>query len=268
MGSGETGDLLRCCVLCQWRCAVDRVSGQRGVCRATGEARVYRHRIEYGEELQLIPSHLFYLSGCNLRCAFCIAEEDGFDPRRGELLDGRFLSEAVAWGRQRGARNIQWVGGEPTIHIPAILEAMRACDNLPPVVWKSNFYGMPQAMELLRGAVDVYVADFKFGNDRCARRIAEAEAYLETVGRNLIAAANQGDLIVRHLLLPGHFDCCYRPIVQWMRNNLRKTRFNVLGGYLPYWHARGYAELSVLPDRGSLAKARRLAEENGLNVIR
>ena len=183
-------------------------------------------------------------------------------------MTGQFLAEAVAWGRQRGARNIQWVGGEPTIHIPAVLRAMDACGDLPPVVWKSNFYGTEEAMDLLDGAVDVYVADFKFGNDHCAQRIAMADRYLEVVRRNMMTASVRGDLIVRHLLLPGHFDCCYRPIVRWMRENMRETKFNVLGGYLPCWQASRYAELARLPDRGSLARARRLAEENELNVIR
>jgi putative pyruvate formate lyase activating enzyme len=261
-------DQLCHCVLCECRCGVDRNRGEKGVCGATDEVRVYRHRVEYGEELELIPSHLFYLSGCNLRCAFCIAEEYGTDPQRGQPLTGEFLAETIAWGRQHGARNIQWVGGEPTIHIPGVVKAMGACGDLPPVVWKSNFYGTEESMDLLDGAVDVYVADFKFGNDRCARRIAAAERYLEVVGRNLLIAADRGDLIVRHLLLPGHYDCCYGPIVRWMRENMRQTKFNVLGGYLPCWQAGRYAELGELPGRGSLAEARRLAEENGLNVIR
>ena len=127
-----------------------------------------RHRIESGEELELIPSHLFYLSGCDLRCAFCIAEENAFDPRRGTPLTVDFLREAIEWSRSRGDRNIQWVGGEPTIHIPAILDACSACPWLPPIVWKSDFYGTPEAFDLLRGFVNVYVADLKFGQDHCA----------------------------------------------------------------------------------------------------
>jgi uncharacterized Fe-S radical SAM superfamily protein PflX len=58
------GDKASQCLLCELQCAVDRTPYEQGVCRATSEARVYRHRIEYGEELELIPSHLFYLSGC------------------------------------------------------------------------------------------------------------------------------------------------------------------------------------------------------------
>src|SRR5207253_2028312 len=119
------------------RCGVDRAGGARGVCKAGATARVFRHRIEYGEELELVPSHLFYLSGCDLRCAFCIAGLNAFDPGRGRELTGEFFNAAVEWGRARGAGNVQWVGGEPTIHIPAILEVMSGCPSLPPIVWKS-----------------------------------------------------------------------------------------------------------------------------------
>ena len=191
-----------------------------------------------------MPSHLFYLSGCDLRCAFCIAGANAVDPRRGQPLDGEFLARAIAWGRQRRARNLQWVGGEPTIHLPAILDAMAQCPDLPPVVWKSDFYGSTQAMELLKGIADVYVADFKFGNDRCAGAIAGVEDYVQTVTGNLLAAARQGDLIVRHLLLPGHFDCCYRPVVDWMRKNLPRAKFSIRDGYLPAWQASRREELS------------------------
>ncbi|HEY8748351.1 MAG TPA: radical SAM protein, partial [Tepidisphaeraceae bacterium] len=209
-----------CCHLCEHHCGVNRSAGELGRCRADDRARVFRHRVEYGEELELVPSHLFYLSGCDLRCAFCIAGANAFDPSRGTELTAEWFAEAVSWGRGQGARNIQWVGGEPTIHLPRILKVMSECGELPPVVWKSDFHGTPEAMDLLAGAVDVYVADFKFGNDVCARQLAGVENYLAIVTRNLKAAARDARLIVRHLLLPGHFDCCYRPVARWMRDNL------------------------------------------------
>jgi putative pyruvate formate lyase activating enzyme len=228
---------------------------------------VFRHRVEYGEELELVPSHLFYLSGCDLRCAFCIAEANAFDPRRGRLLTPEFFAEAVAWGRGQGARNVQWVGGEPTIHLPRILEIMAGCRELPPVVWKSDFYGTPEAFALIAGVVDVYVADFKFGNDGCARRIAGVEDYVETVTRNLLLVAEQNDLIVRHLLLPGHFDCCYRPVVAWLRRKLPRTKFSIRDGYLPRWRAKHSAELAVALPAEAGHQAADLALEEGLCVI-
>ena len=84
------------CLLCEHRCGADRRAGERGPCKADAVARVFKHRVEFGEEQELIPSHLFYLSGCDLRCAFCIAEVNAFDPRRGRALTPEFFTEAVA----------------------------------------------------------------------------------------------------------------------------------------------------------------------------
>jgi putative pyruvate formate lyase activating enzyme len=255
------------CLLCEHRCGVNRVAGERGFCKADDSARVYRHRIEVGEEIELIPSHLFYLSGCDLRCKFCIAEERAFNPFVGTPLTGEFLREAIDWGRARGARNLQWVGGEPTIHLPAILEAMSECDDLPPIVWKSDFHGTPETFELLDGVVDVYVADFKFGNDDCAVQIAGIPNYSRILTRNLAIAALQADLIVRHLLLPGHWDCCFRPIVSWLKANMPDVKFSIRDGYLPRWTAKHDPQLGQYLPAGLGERARQFATAEGLRVI-
>jgi putative pyruvate formate lyase activating enzyme len=255
------------CRLCEHRCEANRLIGERGPCKAGPRARVFRHRVEYGEEVQIIPSHLFYLSGCDLRCAFCIAEASAFNPSIGTELTPEFLSAAVEQGRRRGARNIQWVGGEPTIHLPAILEAMAGCGGLPPIVWKSDFYGTPEAFDLLADLVDIYVADFKFGNDLCAQRLAKVDGYLGTITRNLSIAARQTDLIVRHLLLPGHFDCCYRPIVEYLARELPEAKFSIRAGYLPRWQARHYGALAHPLDARIAANAVDLARRHGLNIV-
>jgi putative pyruvate formate lyase activating enzyme len=244
------------------------MAGERGPCKAGSEARVFRHRIEYGEEVELVPSHLFYLSGCDLRCAFCIAESNAFNPSAGTILTADFLTRAIAWGKARGARNIQWVGGEPTIHLPAILRAMSDCEGLPPVVWKSDFYSTIAAFDLLKGIIDVYVADFKFGNDRCASRLAKVDRYVSTVTRNLSHTAAYGDLIIRHLLLPGHFDCCYRPVVEHLARKLPGVKFSIRDGYLPRWQAHLYEELARPSDARLSQQAYDLAMSHGLNVMR
>jgi putative pyruvate formate lyase activating enzyme len=257
----------RRCRLCEHRCGADRLHGEKGFCGANAEAKVFRHRVEYGEELELVPSHLFYLSGCDLRCCFCIGAENSIHPECGRPLTLPFFAEALDWGRKQGARNLQWVGGEPAIHLPAILEVMAGVDHLPPIVWKSNFHSTPEAFALLSGVVDVYVADFKFGNDACASRLAGVSGYWDTVTRNLPIAADRGDLIVRHLLLPGHFDCCCRPILEWMRRHLPKAKFNLREGYLPAWQASRCAELTLPVDAVTARQARIMAREAGLNVV-
>ena len=255
-------------MLCEHRCAADRLAGERGPCKAGPTPRVYKYRVEYGEELELIPSCLFYLSGCDLRCVFCVAELDAFDPSRGQELTAEVFRAGLEQGMAQGARTLQWVGGEPTIHLPAILRIMHEVPPAIPVVWKSDFHATPEAMALLDGVVDVYLADFKFGNDVCAKRLAGIDHYTAAVMRNLNLAARQGRLIVRHLLLPGHFDCCYRPIVQWLRENLPAVPLSLRDSYLPRWRAGEFGEMGRVLEPGAGRRARDLALEAGLEVIR
>jgi putative pyruvate formate lyase activating enzyme len=255
------------CRLCEHCCGVDRRRSHRGPCKAGTVPRVFRQRVEYGDERELVPSHLFYLSGCDLRCVFCINELNAFDPSRGRPLMSDFFQAALAEGRRQGARTLQWVGGEPTVHLPAILEVMAACPELPRVVWKTDLHATPEALALLDGVVDVYLADFKFGNDDCARRLAGVERYGEIVRRNLHQAARQGELIVRHLLLPGHYDCCFRPLAAWLADNLPGAKLSVRDGYLPRWQAARHRELSRPLTPEAAVRARTEAGRVGLALI-
>ena len=263
----EALSLYRGCQLCERRCGVDRLAGQRGFCAAGTEARVWRYWVDYAEELPLVPSLLVYLSGCDLRCAFCISEANAFDPLRGRPLTASWLDTIVAWGIGQGARTLQWVGGEPTIHLPTILEVMAQCERRLPVVWKSDFYGTPEMWRLLEGVVDTFVADFKFGNDACAARIAEVPRYVEVITRNLLDVAARRRLFVRHLLLPGHCDCCLRPILAWMQRWIPHVPLSIRAGYLPRWKAMRHPELARPLDREDGRRALELAAAHGLTVL-
>ena len=41
---------LQGCDLCEHRCGANRLAGERGPCKAGPDARVFRHRVECGEE--------------------------------------------------------------------------------------------------------------------------------------------------------------------------------------------------------------------------
>ena len=92
------------------------------------------------------------------------------------------------------------------------------------------------------------------------------ENYLAVVGRNLKIAASQADLIVRHLLLPGHDACCFLPIVAWLKEYLPEVKLSVRDGYLPKWQARRYEELAV-PLPAAAGEEREARAEAGLNLI-
>jgi putative pyruvate formate lyase activating enzyme len=158
----------------------------------------------------------------------------------------RDFGQAVA----SGVRYISLIGGEATLHLPAILQIAAASEASLPIVINSNMYMTPEVLELLDGVVSVYLADFKFGNDSCAERIAGVPRYCEVVERNLLlAASSTAKVIVRHVLIPGHMDCCFRPIVDWVSRNLPGNRFQLYTGYVPCWRAKRDPEIGRLNSR-------------------
>jgi putative pyruvate formate lyase activating enzyme len=120
---------------------------------------------------------------------------------------------------------------------------------------------------LLEGMFDVWLADFKFGNNACARRLAKASDYVRIVQENLLWADAHSELIVRHLLMPGHGECCWRPVAEWLAEHMPGVKVNLRAGFWPAWHARRHAELQLpaLPAERDFAFG--LARELGLNLI-
>jgi len=256
------------CHLCAHHCGVNRLAGEFGLCRAGSEARVFSAQVEVGDELELIPTFAIALSGCDLRCEFCITGESSWNPRAGERLRASLLAQQASAALARGARSVMILGGEPTIHLPAALEIAAAMPASARLVWKTNAHGSAEARELLDGVFDVWLADYKFGNDHCAERLAKIQNYNAIVRENLLWANEHSELIVRHLLMPGHLDCCWRPVAEWLANELPGVKVSLRAGFWPAWHAARHQELRRPAPASESNRAARLAAELGLNLIR
>src|SRR5208283_3397885 len=74
------------CRLCAHDCGVNRLAGETGLCRAGPDARIFSAQVEVADELELIPTFAIALSGCDLRCDFCITGAASWNPRAGEPL--------------------------------------------------------------------------------------------------------------------------------------------------------------------------------------
>jgi putative pyruvate formate lyase activating enzyme len=125
-------------------------------------------------------------------------------------------------------------------------------------------YMTPEVIELLDGVVEMYLADFKFGNGPCARAVAGVDNYTEVVTRNLLLAAAQAPVIVRHLLMPGHLECCFRPVARWMAENLPNVPFTLMTGYVPAWRADTCGELGRMLTQTERDAAEQFIAELGL----
>jgi putative pyruvate formate lyase activating enzyme len=258
--------MLGACRLCGWRCGADRTQGPAGACHADAVPRLHGVHTDWAGEADLTPMMIVGVSGCNMRCSFCNAMPSSQNAQDGGRLDMEAIGAAMATAVP-GLRAFSVLGGEPTIHFAAALEIAAHGPPDLPFVWKTNAYASPEALSLLEGVVDVVLADLKFGNDACAERLAGVPRYGEVVLENIRWACSQPRLIVRHLLMPGHLECCFEKIVRRLAAELPGAELSLMDGYLPAHLAASDPLLgrTVTPDEA--ARARQTARELGLRLV-
>ena len=242
---------------------MDRTRGQTGACGLGERLRPYQDFVHLGEELELIPTHAVFLAGCNYRCAYCSDWDHVERPADDAEVESAALSRSVDARRGEGALSLSFVGGLPDVNLPGILEVLVNAAVSVPVVWNSNMSATPEAQTLMEGVADAYVADLKYGNETCAVKGSAVKGSLAVARRNLEAAWPQAYLIVRHLVLPGHVDCCALPTLDWLATTLPGVRVNLMDQYSPTPEVAGTA-WSRLPTVSELDRAR--SHATGLNL--
>jgi putative pyruvate formate lyase activating enzyme len=260
--------MLADCRFCAHDCGVNRLAGENGLCHAGAVTRFFCAQTEVSDELELIPTFAVALSGCDMRCDFCITGATSWNARAGA---GFYASEMAAQARtalRNGALTVMVLGGEPTIHLPAVLEFVSLLPETAKLVWKTNAHGSARARALLEEMFDVWLADFKFGNDACAQRLAKTPDYVRIVRENLRWANEHSELIVRHLLMPGHVDCCWLPVAEWLAGNLPGVKVNLRSGFWPAWQSARHAELCRTASKVESERAWEIAHDYKLNLIR
>ncbi len=267
--------MLTHCNFCRWNCRVDRSKGAKfGACKLGSDTRVSTFFHHPGEELVyrgIRGSGTIFFTSCNMRCAFCQNGDISTDKDNGMVVDSRTLATMAWLLRMEGCHNVNWVGGEVTIHLHTIVGAIAllggelACPNrddlaralkvksdhfilsdlMPeratyegefnaPMLWNSNFFMTEEAMKLLRILMDVWLPDFKFGPGRCAIALSRTSWYWETVTGNLALINDWGeDFTIRHLVMPNHVECCTYPILDWIAENMPDVPVNVMDQYHP-----------------------------------
>ncbi|MEM2806803.1 MAG: radical SAM protein [Candidatus Bathyarchaeia archaeon] len=257
--------ILENCHFCVRRCGVNRLGGRLGFCRCGTEITVSSIFEHMGEEPELVPSGTIFTMGCTMRCKHCQNWTISQWIEKGELYKPQRLASEVEDLRKDGCRNANLVGGEPTPWLEQWLETFKHVNVNIPVVWNSNTYYSQETAQLLAGFADVYLLDFKYGPENCAERISDAPNYWETCTKNHLTAKEYGELIIRVLVLPNHLECCTKPILNWIAENLgRETRVNVMFQYRPEWRAYEIPELRRRLTRDEMDKAVKLAKEAGL----
>ena len=262
------------CNFCRWDCCVDRQAGSKfGACKLGSGSRVSTYFHHRGEEQVFRGtggSGTIFFTSCNMRCAFCQNGDISTDKDNGEEVDARTLATMAWLLRLEGCHNINWVGGDPTIHLHTIVAAIHLLASgfapgradaeralatksdrldwyrLRPkqasfdgafnvtMLWNSNFFMTDETMKLLRLVMDAWLPDFKFGPGRCAMALAKTPWYWETVTGNLALIHDWGEsFTIRHLVMPNHVECCTYPVLEWVAEHMPEVPINVMDQYHP-----------------------------------
>jgi putative pyruvate formate lyase activating enzyme len=255
------------CYFCEKKCYVNR-NIDKGFCKV-GKPRISSEFIHMGEEAPLVPSHTIFFTGCNFECIYCQNYDISQFPELGTEISEERLAGIIDKRRKEGSRNVNFVGGDPTPNLLYILKTMQLCKENVPVVWNSNFYMSEDVMMLLDGFVDLYLSDFKYGTLDCAENLSGVTKYWEIVTRNHLMAKESGDMIIRHLVLPGHVECCSKPILKWISKNLgNETVINIMGQYRPVYKAAESSQIMRYPNQQEMEETVNYAKKLGLiNLI-
>lgn len=303
-----TKRMLKECNFCRWNCRVDRSKGIRyGACKLDHTSRVSSYFHHQGEEIVfrgVKGSGTIFFTSCNMRCAFCQNGDISTDRYNGLPVNAHDLASMIWQLRVEGCHNINWVGGEPTIHLHTIVEAIsllnikhnsRSMQCIKtdkgrwsvdlsnatyenefnaPQLWNSNFFMSNEALRILLLLIDVWLPDLKFGNGKCALTLSRTPWYWETVTDNIKRVYEQGeDMVIRHLIMPNHVECCTKPVLEWIAENTPDVPVNIMDQYYPDnlcdpyspKYDPYYKDIARTPSREEILEAYMYAKRLGLD---
>lgn len=273
-------EMLRACRVCPRGCGVNRSEGEIGVCNAPLKAKVSSVGPHYGEEPPLVGfrgSGTIFFSHCNLKCVFC-QNSDISQIGHGYEVSAEELARKMLQLQNIGCHNINFV--TPTPYVPQILEALELAVksglNLP-LVYNCGGYESVGTIRLLDGVVDIYMPDFKYGDDEAARKYSKADNYfarcaeaMEEMHRQVGVLKTdergiaQRGLLIRHLVMP-HGLAGSERVFEFIADELSKDSYvNIMAQYYPSHRAHEFHQLTRRITSTEYQEADEIARSFGL----
>lgn len=251
---------IQSCALCGRSCHAMRDSQTgKGYCGCGALMQVCLAKPHYGEEPCLSGrrgSGAIFFGGCGLGCVFCQNRQISAAPS-GKYISPVRLSEIFQELEQRGVHNINLVN--PTQYVYQIAEAITLYKPKIPVVYNSSGYDSAEALDCMKGLIDIFLPDFKFFTSSRAERYMHAPNYSYVAQKALLQMHEQQPqnlfdaegmmkkgLIIRHLVLPCNLDET-RKVLMWIAEQLgTETIVSLMGQYVPMGEVcnERYAEIN------------------------
>jgi len=250
--------ILKQCTMCPHQCKVNRYE-KMGRCKAGANVKVALVSTHHYEEPPISGdkgSGTIFFTGCNLGCVYCQNYEISQEQCGKEITIER-LAQIMLEQQNRGVHNINLV--TPTIYAYQIKEAIKLAKaqglNIP-IVYNTSGYESVQTLKSLEGYIDIYLPDFKYFDDKLAKKYSNINEYSKHVKQALLEMRRQtkdtfneegimqSGLIIRHMLLPNNIDNT-KQIIKWIKDNLSKdTMISIMAQYFPTNKAKQYNEIN------------------------
>lgn len=242
-------NLLKSCKLCPRKCGADRLSGDVGFCGADCRIKIARAALHFWEEPCISGnsgSGTVFFSHCTLKCAYCqnysVSTEN-----KGKYVTEDELADIFLDLQNQGANNINLV--TPTHYVPQIISAIdiaRKNGLSLPILYNTSGYESPDTIKMLEGYIDIYLPDFKYFDDACARKYSRAPGYSASAMAAIREMHHQvgkcefdergiikKGVIVRHLMLPGGYRDSKKIIEYLFREYGDDIYLSIMSQYTP-----------------------------------
>lgn len=276
-------EILRECTLCPRNCRVNRLEGEKGVCKTGSLPFVSSYNPHFGEERPLVGrygSGTIFMTNCNLLCIFCQNYTISHLGEGNEISLDEFAN--IMFSLQRlGCHNINFV--TPTHQVPQILGALPIAIDKGlriPLVYNCGGYESVETLRILDGIFDIYMPDFKYSDKETAMKLSKAKDYPDIAKAAIKEMHRQvGDLIidesgvavsgllVRHLVLPGGFAGTGEVLRFLSKEISPNTYLNLMDQYYPCYKASSHPPLDRRITKREFSDAIKTAISAGLKRL-
>ncbi len=276
-------NIIKSCTSCPRNCMVDRTNGELGTCQSGDKPIVSSYTLHFGEEPVLSGTkgagNIFF-GNCNLRCVYCqnfVISQNPKIEKRNEISVER-LAEIMIEIQNMGSHNIGLVS--PTHFAVSVLKSIRIASQLGlnlPIIYNTNGYDSVEMLKLYKDVIDIYLPDFKYGNNENGRVYSNVGDYFDKTKLAIKEMYNQvgselvyengvvvRGLIIRHLILPNDLSETEK-VFKFISEELdKKVHISLMTQYYPTNRSDKHILINRTIRYNEFVKAAELLEKYGL----